>query len=199
MNDRNFSNDAESNGEFDPNDLDWLAFCYLADELDEAQRAAFELRLESDEQAQNSLVAAMRESQLVFATLDSTSSNVTQDQATITLAPQAFSTQSSIAKKRFGLLIGSAAAICLLVGGWAWYSNPSNDESEMAVAISDSDQLASAWVDTALILDDESLDELIDEDSRIELDEESADWMFVALTELEDSSESLDGDNGESY
>ena len=196
--DCNFSIDDESNQGFVPNDSDWLAFCYIADELDEAQRAAFELRLENDEQAQNSLVDAIRESQLVFASLDTTSSNVVQDQVTVSLAPPASSigsTNRSIASKRFGLLVGSAAAILLLVGNWAWFSNPSSNETELAAVISDSDQLASAWVDTVAMMDDEELEELIEEDDRAELDEESSDWMFVALTEIEESSEEDEGES----
>ena len=45
------------------------------------------------------------------------------------------------------------------------------------------------------MMDDEELEELIEEDDRAELDEESSDWMFVALTEIEESSEEDEGES----
>lgn len=51
------------------NQLDWLAFCYIADELNEEQRNAFELRLAEDQQVRDAVVQAMEQSQLLFAAL----------------------------------------------------------------------------------------------------------------------------------
>ncbi len=48
-------------------DLDWWAFRYIADELDPADRDAFELRLTNDQSARDAIVSAMEVSQKIFA------------------------------------------------------------------------------------------------------------------------------------
>lgn len=52
------------------NSLDWLAFCYVADELSDDERAAFEMRLATDQAAREAVAAAVELSlatQLVLA------------------------------------------------------------------------------------------------------------------------------------
>jgi len=210
--DQNNLNADDSIHPFETDDLSWLAFCYIADELNETQRAAFELRLEHDELAQNSLVDAMLESNLVFATLESTSSNFLQNQDMIAIAPQAPFTHRTDEVRgdsgrtkfgtRLGLFLALPVAILIMVGSWSLLSNHSNDDSAVAEstiedsANDESDRLASAWVDTMELMNEAELDELIDEESQGDLTDESSDWMFVALTDLESST---DDNEGESY
>ncbi|MFT5301293.1 MAG: hypothetical protein ACI87E_000554 [Mariniblastus sp.] len=182
------SNPRSNEPAFDSNDLDWLAFCYIADELDVDQRTAFERRLETDEQAQNSLVGAMRASELVYATLDSTSSDDVKS-GSISVAPRANLIPST--HRRVYWLAGMSAAVVFLAWGWNWYPAPDSSESApVAVAMANPDHLASAWVDTVLSDTGTDLEALAHEDA--DSDEflgEEEDWMFVALTDLEDSTE----------
>ena len=72
-------NDIETQN-FDPNDLDWLAFCYVADELDDAQTAEFEIRLESDQAARDAVVAAMHSATAIDRALATSVASNTQNQ-----------------------------------------------------------------------------------------------------------------------
>jgi hypothetical protein len=49
------------------NDLDWSAFCYLADEMSPAEAAAFEDRLATDQPAREALAKAVELTQLIAA------------------------------------------------------------------------------------------------------------------------------------
>jgi len=49
------------------NDLDWMAFQYLADELDQTQRDKFKARLADDQQAREALASAVELTQTISA------------------------------------------------------------------------------------------------------------------------------------
>lgn len=168
-------------------DLDWQAFCYVADELDPGERAEFEIRLEDDQQARQAVVDAVHHAQFLYSALNSTSFD--DGRESVALAAQPFPAMRS-SFKRSGILFTSAAALLMLVAGWAWLWNP-NSIGPDSFAGSDSDQLASAWVATLVAMSDEELDEFIEEEVPLadSTDEESDDWMLVALTDLENSEE----------
>ncbi|HMC10306.1 MAG TPA: hypothetical protein VKH44_03415, partial [Pirellulaceae bacterium] len=53
--------------DINPNDLDWLAFCYAAGELDSAEAEQFEARLADDQSAREALARAVEFTQTVAA------------------------------------------------------------------------------------------------------------------------------------
>lgn len=189
---------------FDPNDLDWKAFLYISDELETDERESFESLLESDEAAQQALVAAVQQTQLIYssATLhsDSPTSKVIKQQVPLLPVRPPL--------KRPSVLFAAAAAMLLLVGAWS-ILGPSSATTPEIAATADVPDLAEAWADT-LVEKGEPLDLPLDVISD-EYDEfgfendlaydatadstgenEVEDWMFVALTGLEPE-ESLEG------
>ena len=72
MPDRNDNSNSENTVDSNPdifgesNRLDWLAFCYVADELTDAQRVDFETQLSSDIDAQEALANAVALGRSVF-------------------------------------------------------------------------------------------------------------------------------------
>jgi ferric-dicitrate binding protein FerR (iron transport regulator) len=59
----------QSDSATDQHDLSWLAFCYIADELDDAAKESFEQRLDVDHAAREAVVEAMQQSRLINAAL----------------------------------------------------------------------------------------------------------------------------------
>jgi hypothetical protein len=169
----------------DVDDLDWMAFCYIADELDGAQRAQFEARLENDELAQQAVVDAVGQAQVLYSSLNSTSFN--DGREPVALAARPIDAQQG-SFKRSRALFATAAALLMLFAGWAWFSNANTSDPETLVA-SESDRLAAAWIDTLAVMSDEELDDFIEEETPTTdlIEEESDNWMLLALTDLEDS------------
>lgn len=185
MTDRNSDQPTpDSEAGFNPNDLDWLAFCYVADELVGTQRTDFEARLENDELAQQAVVDAVQQAQVLYSSLNSTSFN--DGKEPVVLAAPPFQTQQgSFIRSR--ALIVTAAAMLMLVAGWAWFTS-GNTTGIDTPAASESDRLAVVWVETLDVMSDAEIDEFMDEESPIadSKDEESDHWMLLALTDLEE-------------
>ncbi len=166
-------------------EIDWLAFCYLAKELDETERTRFESLLENDASAQQAVVEAMEQAQLIYASLDLAPVQMVQ------LASRAAPVATTYRRKLFRVLLSSAAALLLIVTGWDWFAGQHN----APIVDGDSDRLASAWVETLVALNDDSSDGLFEEElaaDEFRYDYLSEEWMFVALTDLEDSTEGAD-------
>ena len=169
------------------NQLDWLAFCYIADELSEEQRDAFEQRLAKDQQARDAVVQAMDQSQLVFAAL-------TENDAVTTL-PQQFSGSYQPSPQLASLLLAFAAALLLMTTGLIWLANSdymSSHHPPLArnhSADFDSEKLAYAWADSLDEISDVNFEMTSDEESRYtdEVVERAEDWMFFALEDLENT------------
>ena len=186
----------------DNQDLDWLAFCYISDEMSESDRESFESRLESDSLAQQALVDAVEQTQLIYA-----SRLETEAGQTVQLASVEAKTNPSWSK-RPGVLFTAAAAMLLIVIGWSLSGDTSpSDDSEIANTVSNTtttleSNLAVAWADTLVekdsLLVDNIEEEFLDDFDQyslagpVEEMDESEDWMFVALTDMEDSSEDLE-------
>lgn len=169
-------------------ELEWLAFRYVSDEMPETERAEFEKRLEADTEAQSALVDVMRSTQLIYAALDSAKSKVG-------LADRSDANTKS-AVQRYSAVLAAAAAILLMVCGWAIYNGSQNGPGVAVNNSQNSADLAVAWADSLtahdLVAIEAELDELADE---VEFDDfvassddslgESEGWMYVALVEME--------------
>ena len=174
------------------NELEWLAFCYISDELSDLETAAFEARLENDQVAREAVANAVEQGQLVFATIKSDSLQHTQNvlQVKDSLVKDSLAKEKEQSStRRASVLFAAAAALLLMVGSWAWM----NAQSSPSVA-GDTEGLAEVWGDTLASMSEEPLttDGLILDEPEIELvdttfDTDSEDWMFVALTEMENS------------
>ena len=180
-------NDRDSRKPHAQNDqeLDWLAFCYLANELDDTERIRFESLLENDATAQQAVVEAMEQTQLIYASLDQAPVPIVQRVSLA--APVAITYRRKLTR----VLLASVAALLLIVTGWDWYAGQHN----APIVDGDSDGLASAWVETLVAMNDDSFDGLFEEEVTADdfgTDYLSDDWMFVALTDLEDSTEGAD-------
>jgi len=188
------SRPGDNNGQ----ELEWLAFRYISDEMSESERLQFEKRLETDLAAQTALVDAMQQTQLLYAALEA-GSNI--DQTTVLPAKRSATTRR-ILLRRQSTLIATAAAVLLLIAGWSIFSGNQNGLGTTASTstgnIQSSTELALAWADSIsernLVPIDSELDELVDEFEMVDFSAEgsSEDWMFIALVEMEDSAEVLE-------
>ena len=181
----------DQNKQTTPEDLGWLAFLYVSDELEATEREAFEARLESDELAQQALVEAVEQTQLIYAS-HSIVGDASTDKAKMTSVA---STRIPLLK-RPSVLLAAAAAMLLAIGAWS-YLVPANNSTnpEVASVNGDDDGLAEVWADAfaekeELVLDaisDEAFDDFeFDNELAYDSAEDSEeDWMFVALTGLE--------------
>ncbi len=179
-------------------DLDWLAFCYIANELPEQEMLEFQKRLAQDQAARDAVVRAMELSQLTLTALSACPS--TQAEPARSVSKEYTSTRHSRASR-----LVFAASICLafLTAGWAIYSNSQNAGIGLAAEV---ESLATVWAKTAEPADEgwelemAQTDELNDADWEFEatgqesdsvpmVDEQTASWMFDALTILDESDE----------
>lgn len=172
-------------------ELDWLAFRYVSDEMPAAEREEFEKRLETDGEAQLALVDVMRSTQLIYAALDSQKTKVTK----VELSGRSKANSKSMIQ-RYSAVFAAAAAILLMVAGWAIYNGAQN--SGVANNSQNSTDLAIAWADTLtareLVLMEAELDELAEEAEfedyvNYESVGESDSWMYTALVDMEESVE----------
>lgn len=165
-------------------DLNWLAFCYIADELDQAERMAFESRLLDCENAREAVVDAVRDSQTLYETLKS------KPQPLAHAVNLAVPKQATHTRRWTAAIVATAAAVLLAVSCWSIISRPSTP-----VIASESDGLAAAWVETLVTMSDTELDEFINEEfpQTEVVTDELDNWMFVALSEA-DSEESVKGE-----
>ena len=155
------------------NDLDWTAFCYVANELTGEELAEFETRLEHDQEAREAVVRAVNLVQDVYLT------DVDRE---IRVLP---TTVASEAANSMGWIWKVAALLLLGVSIGTWWWNQESDTNP-TVAEVPSEELAIAWVDS---LEEASWDETeFDPGEELGFEDESVnDWMVSALSELEDS------------
>lgn len=185
-------------GDNNGQELEWLAFRYVSDELSESEREQFEKRLETDLSAQTALVDVMQQTQLLYAALGSYQSS---DQKSVLPAKRSTTTRRPLLRRQ-SALVATAAAVLLLIAGWSIYSGNQNGSGTTASTptsnAQNSTELAFAWADSLaerdLVLMDSELDELVDEFEMVDFtaDGSSEDWMFIALVEMEDSAEVLE-------
>jgi len=167
-------------------DLNWLAFCYIADELNPSERIAFEARLLECEATRDAVVDAMRDSQTLFQTLKSEPQLIAPVVATIP------SSKTNLTLRWTAAILATAAAVLITVNNWSVIFPVDNP-----MVASESDGLASAWVETLITMSEEELDEFINEEipQREATSDGLENWMFVALTESDiDSSQEANGE-----
>lgn len=167
----------------DSHDLNWLAFCYIANELDQTEREEFETRLLECETAREAVVDAVRDSQILYSSL-------LEDPQPIAAQVNLASEKSNPKHRWIATFVASAAAVLLAVNSWSFIFPPNRP-----IVATESDGLAAAWVETLITMSDEELDEFINEEvPQPEVATDGLDdWMFVALSDA-DSSESIDGE-----
>lgn len=188
------------------NDLDWLAFRYISDELPEEERDLFEQSLAENQAAREAVANAMQQSQLMYAVFDTQSSDVADAVSVGEKSSPGSNSHRHISRRSLSrTLLNLAAAMLLMVGGLVWYSQVSHDSGAYgpvgrAVPELGNDEVeASAWVTTLgqsasqgtssefALLDEE----LLYTDAVYEPSESDNDWMLVALVDLESDEESV--------
>ena len=170
-------------------DLDWLAFCYIAGELSDEQRGQFESRLEHDLDAQQAVVDAMTQSQLIDAAVRASLNEASPSrESTTPILPVDPTSPSHGRIPRF--LFAAAASLMLIVVGWGWYTHQPMGGSTAEISV-DEESLADAWANTDTNISEVDWDDAFDDDpfENAPDDGESGDWMYVALTDLESSME----------
>lgn len=169
-------------------DVAWMAFCYISDELPDDVRIEFEERLAHDQAAREAVSDAVQQAQVLYSTLNSTSFNGGREPVAL---PARRSAKHAKILRRTRILVASAAALLLIVTGWAWLGSSGSTDG---LAENESERLASAWVATLVVMSDDELDDFIDEELPVgdsvagnSGDEDSGDWMLVALAEMDDT------------
>ncbi len=199
-------NKSEMNQENFENDLDWLAFRYISDELPEEERDLFEQSLAENQAAREAVANAMQQSQLMYAVFDTQSSDVADAVSVGEKSSPGSNSHRHISRRSLSrTLLNLAAAMLLMVGGLVWYSQVSHDSGAYgpvgrAVPELGNDEVeASAWVTTLgqsasqgtssefALLDEE----LLYTDAVYEPSESDNDWMLVALVDLASDEESV--------
>ncbi len=121
-----------------PADLEWLAFCYIADELDETAREQFESRLATDQVARECVAAAMEQTQLMYAALAAPHPSAARLVHGKTFVPD-LESRSRKSATIFPAWVFSVAAACVLLAlGWLAFGRKSLDKpAQPAIAKSD--------------------------------------------------------------
>ncbi len=116
------------------NDLDWLAFCYAAGELDVADAEQFEARLADDQAAREALARAVELTQTVAAA-------ETQFGDMVTPATR---TNLDWNRRLSWMAVGGLASL-LIAMLWSGYIGPTWHTAQNRVAAKSRYQLAMAW------------------------------------------------------
>ncbi len=98
-------------------ELEWLAFCYLADELSPAQQAEFERRLETDASAQQALVVQMElTAQIAASQVASVERHINQPHVAQSAGLPRTTGRQFARRSKFWIAI--AATLFVLGGSW---------------------------------------------------------------------------------
>ena len=159
-------------------DLNWLAFCYVVDELSPADALSFEERLASDQAAREALAEAVLLTQALAA--------VPSD---IEVSRKHDRTRHYAMQKPLGwIAIGAAACLALVVLADGWLAKP---KGVRTAANKSNESLALAWANSTLAMEPEANAEtdmllagLDDGDTAIDLDNPVVipNWMLEAVS-----------------
>lgn len=164
------------------NDLDWLAFCYVAGELSAAESLAFEDRLAWDEAACEAVALAAKLNLAVVAACDRNRSGsaapaIHEVDVTIPAHRDGFAATSRWA----GTAITAAAASAIVAAGIAMSIGPAFFNDGRVTKREGTDRLVAAWAAGEAVrngLDDDG--DLLDASDDADLD--PPDWLLAAIT-----------------
>src|SRR4051812_38750323 len=161
-----------------PNELDWLAFCYAAGELHQAEAEAFETRLAEEQPVREALARAVELTQTVAAA---------ESQCGDFVVPAAHS-RGEWSTRLSWMAIGGLAAV-LLALLWSGVVGPTMRTTQHRLLAQSQQSLATAWSQTRLEIREAGLwtapggsddDELTTLASN-EMDDEAPSWMTAAV------------------
>ncbi len=151
-------------------DLDWLAFCYVANELTGEPLARFEARLAMEQEPREAVARAMELTSEVYL-----SGEVHRSEVKLSLVEPV--------SRNWTWQTAALILLGLSTGAWWWSTSGNQTNSVVEVP---GEALAVAWVDS---LDDSDWSELeLELKEELGFDEEPVnEWMLAALSELEES------------
>ena len=158
-------------------DLDWLAFCYVADELADSDRAAFEARLADDQAAREAVAHAVELTQAVAVMLRERA-----EPHRPVLAPAAITRRTTWPRRLAWMSVGASAALVLVAVALNWRTIAGRFDSTPV----DYGQLAEVWSQTRDEVRQIVQNEPFDLPPVIESDEFSSDdslpsWITAAV------------------
>lgn len=180
--------DQQATQTFEPNDLEWLAFCYVADELDASERESFELRLDQDQEARDAVASVVVQTGVLNAAFAATPQ--------VELKPQIPAKNdgpgrvSHLGWQRALLLVTSAAVVLVFAFLWQPGSTPesTNDNGDVAEIWSNE-----VWSEYDLAATDSLFG-----DGRDDMDEEvertEVTWLVAALVDPENEQDPFEMD-----
>ena len=180
---------------FGSNELEWVAFCYVSDELSESERIDFEDRLGEEQACRDAVVRVMELNELTYGCFDTpaTSPRAVTASVDFELNPGA---GAAVKRPAPGLLFAAAACVAMIALGWSWQvasyelgDTVGNTTRDVADAWSGLDD----WESSDRLAQQFSVEELTDgklassygELYFSEVEAESVDWMLVALMDIE--------------
>ena len=156
--------------------LDWLAFRYIADELSATERTAFEALLENDQLAREAVAHAV---QLALAT-----QHVFADDA-VRLAQRQAVTAPAGYRGWYSVALACGGLLALVVmNNLVWQvGQPANEDRQLAIAWSEA---RDAFATSAVVAEEQPDTAEHDGDVQVLVDEESValpTWMLAAVSE----------------
>ena len=132
-------------------ELDWLAFQYVANEMNALQRRGFEERLAEDQEVRDAVVRVMEVGELTYHCLQASSSEILrsvsdQKPARVTTGASLFDRRNPVDKagrksvRTPGILFAAAVGLFLLASTWAvmWpVASPSDGMTAMNLDVAD--------------------------------------------------------------
>jgi hypothetical protein len=180
-------------------DLDWLAFCYVADELSESERDEFELLLARDQAARDAVVRAMEGAHRIQSALEL--AEPTNQAIRVCEAKSRYGTSAWPRGKRTSGragLIGLATALLMIAAaGWSWhvFSGQADRDAVFGKASEELEE-AAAWANLvtrggapqwpAVEAENLPLNDVVFE--------QNEEWMSAALFEMRDEEWAEHGD-----
>jgi hypothetical protein len=205
---------ADSPNPISDDDLDWLAFCYINDELEANQLVAFELQLSEDQSAREAVERAVHRQILISAGLQADGSG-SKESVSVSLSRD-FGPRMNQGRRPLVAKFVFASAACLLVALVSWTQwghlvqrerlvevadkRPSNSEAIESEEWISSEEYANQVVEALVASDPESFLNVssADEFNPVTL---QGDWMQDVFSEFGDEwidHEDIDESNMES-
>jgi anti-sigma factor RsiW len=126
-------------------DLDWVAFCYVADELSEADRSAFESRLENDLAACEAVARAVRLADTTLLALTDLSARTTEDRT-------ARQRRRDVSRRARSIGVAGLIASVLIVVLSTWQHQP--DPVAMNETVQDADAIVGLWFSSQSVVNE---------------------------------------------